>query len=419
MEMAHSNEQVATRFRPVSHAPSVIEWDVYLDLAVAKRVDGLMAGQLSTSEVSKLAAALVDSVVISHGSLWHIFIERALGISMHASIMQRSHGMTVHNWLRSYFHALASVAPEVNIHAVSGHSVTNAVPYLSVFLDVKSAGASARVLDLLTQGLNDMGVHVHGVGSFVHSQMSVLRTRVRPQVVSVPALGRRTDGSPPFSDAISAGFWELDSALGHTPIRHTAAPAHGASSWAEVDPSIAAEGTLSQRDLESPSPSKPWFEQLTFAPPVAFHIFSFFGEIQRACDGGKVPRGSHILFNGGTMIEHDSRLTDPDAISASYHIDPRVLADLDRYRRTHDLHFGYYTQEPLLDAAAADLLVRTSNDNLALFEHGFAYSGLPGHAASDIKARHGAPAVGWHVPWWLRWLVRRWRVEPLPAVPQR
>lgn len=424
-----------TRHTPLSHAPVVVEWDVYLDLAVCRRVERALSssaagsragasapdtvGDLPPHQLAALAADVVDSVVVSHGSLWHIALERLLGVSMHASIMQRSHGMTVHNWLRCYLRALAAAAPEVRLHGAPG---APPAPLLSVFLDVKSAGADGRVLDLLTRGLNDMGVHVWGVGSFVHAQLGALRGRAAPQVVSVPLpavaaddgarAGERTPShaSPDKEEGgaraamLGGGPGEAGIAPGE-PVRTSRRWA-----WAEVAPGVAAEGGLPHAGAGDAPP--PPFAQLTLPPPIAFHLFSFVGGIQRAVDAGALPRGAHVLFNGGTMLSWDAAARSGGALGASYVVHPALLADLDAYRRAHGLRLGFYTQEPLLDSAAADALVRAANDHPATFEHGFAYSGLPGHAPPDMAPVAGRPRPGWHVPWWLRWLVRPWR---LPA----
>ena len=418
----------------LSHCPVVVEFDVYLDGDVCKEVDAALwrGTELSAAERARLARLLATTTVISHGSLMHIMLERLCGISMHKSILQRSGGMTLHTWLRAYFQTLAECAPDVRISQPANRQIADvassasAIPHLSVFLDVKSSGASAAALDLLSEGLNAAGIHVWGVGSFVHRQLNDIMRRSAPQTIIVPEVTAAGSSSSAVielpttrSRRPSVAAEELDHLLGLEPhMRHIAA-----HKWAEADPAIVAEGELPQAVgsnnaeliVRTVDGRELTMTTIVAPPPIAFHIFSFVGEIQAACDKGALPHGAHILFNGGTMISARLGRT-PDETTESYHIDPRLLRELDDYRERFDLHLGYYTQEALLDHKAADLLVRTANDHPALFEHGFAYSGLSGQAVGDIRPSATAASIGWVVPWWARFLVgRQWRFQTKPG----
>ena len=459
-----STEPKSTVSLPVSHAPVVIEWDVYLDRRVCDLVDSeLKQSTLSSERRAALAHQLASTTAISHGSLVHIGLERFFGVSMHQSILQRSGGMTVHAWLHAYFHALATLVPELDVHRpacavqttdgdtadADSAAVSPPVPHLSVFLDVKSSSASPAVLQLLTEGINACGVHVWGVGSFVHSQLQAISSQTGPQRVIVPDTTKlaaagggvrpvlRTKLGPDGAQASSrhgsnASLAEVDLLLGHEPVpRHERTAAHvKRTKWQEVNPAVTAEGEMplprevgNTPHLEiivtTPEGGELAMTPIPLAPPIAFHIFSFVGEIQQACDVGRVQTGSHILFNGGTMISYELHGT-PQATMASYRIDPQLLHELDEYRRRYDLHIGFYTQESLLDYAAADLLVRTANDNTHTFEHGFAYSGLSGSAVEDICPTATSAAIGWTIPWWLRSLIgRSWRLTSSGRLDER
>lgn len=423
-----------------SHAPVVVEWDVYTSREACNAADAAVraAGGLDAvppAERAALAHRLAATTAISHGSLWHIALERLLGLPMHASILQRSGGMTTHTWLRAYFHALATAAPDVDVRApaVATAATASATPHLSVFLDVKSSLASPAALALLTEGLNAAGVHVWGVGSFVHGQLTELAARhVRAgaeQVVTVPDAvpatsspsGAASAGGPGADDTPAArrrrvSPREVDRLIGHEPLGSAPQPSqqhqqhHHQRLRNEVAPEVAAEGELPQAAAAATPGGLP-LTSARLPPPIAFYIFSFVGEIQAAAAAGRLPRGAHVLFNGGTMISHHVAGADADATQATYAVRPALLRELGALVDRLDLHLGYYTQEALLDAPAADLLARTANEHPALFEHGFAYSGLPGRATGDIRPSPTSAAVGWAVPWWLRGLIgRRWRL---------
>jgi hypothetical protein len=106
--------------------------------------------------------------------------------------------------------------------------------------------------------------------------------------------------------------------------------------------------------------------------PTEILFFHTAGDLQDACDDGRVTRGQHALFNGASLLERG-----PDG----YVVDDDVVADIEAYRIRHDLHLGYYVQEGDCDAAAASALSSLCDRNLATFELGFAWGGLQDEAA--------------------------------------
>jgi hypothetical protein len=168
------------RARSHTSAPPAIELDVYLHPSVCASVERRFLTQdadLSDDALGALADELIETTLVAHGSMLHTICERILGLSMYAYIFRRNGGVSVSTWL-SIFDASG---------AVDGRRMQENPP-LSVFLDVKSAAATPRALLLLVRAINGRGVHVWGVGSFVHRQITLSEwshveqrvTRLRP-----------------------------------------------------------------------------------------------------------------------------------------------------------------------------------------------------------------------------------------------
>lgn len=347
---------IAARLGPslsLGRSLPAIELDIYLDEAVCSAVERAYA--IETCAVPEagiledLAVRLVDTTLVAHGGAMHVFFERMLGVSVHGAIASRCGGMTVSRWLDCFFAALrgpAAISTASPEDKSTGHDVPsdNVVcsgacssqrtssdllrAPLSVFLDVKSAAATPRALNLLVRGFNARGVHVWGVGSFLHHQ-------VCPSTWSEQRVG--PGGS--------------------------AAPA-----------------------------------------PIPFLLFSHAAGIQASFEARRLPRGSHILFNGGSLLLQP-QAANRSASAPPPFVPPALLEDLGELAVRADLHLGYYAAEQLLCPKAAELLSEVADTHRGHFPHGFAYSGVPGRASGDI-AMHGVgirrlPRV---VVWFLGWL---------------
>jgi hypothetical protein len=106
--------------------------------------------------------------------------------------------------------------------------------------------------------------------------------------------------------------------------------------------------------------------------PRELQFFHFAGDLQAACDAGRVERGQSVLFNGASLLD----VTTHEGGAPTYSTKLRVLAELEAYRRRFDLHIGYYVQEGDCDHAAAALLSDLSEARPDTFELGFAWGGL-------------------------------------------
>jgi hypothetical protein len=403
----------------VAHNPVVVEWDVYLDQTMCDQADTLLAAAAARSpswggksffasppagmrhaedaaELDAVARDIARSTVISHGSLLHILLERVFGLSMHTSLLRESGGMTAGKWLEVYRAAIEAAAPHVRLEAPAGAPPR---PLISVFLDVKSARTSAAALELLVRGLNGMGVHVWGIGSFVLRQLAAPLGGT-PQIVT-PVRERDLVVYDAEGGGEATGLLELGE---DGTIASSSGSVRGSSSAGLPTPSSTAAGggSASGAPLQLP-------------PPIVFQIYSTPGEIQAGIAAGTIPRGTHILFNGGSLLLDPQTEPPPAATPAlvagaagaaptarEYPVDSRTLAALAASVASHDLHIGFYTQEHMLAPAAAAALIALADGHPAVFRHGFSYSNLRGVAAGDITR---AGMTGFVVPWWLRRLV--------------
>lgn len=107
-------------------------------------------------------------------------------------------------------------------------------------------------------------------------------------------------------------------------------------------------------------------------------FFHFAGDVQDACDAGRVPRGQSLLFNGASLLDADQ--PDPEK-PAAYKVKSDVVAELEQYRERFDLHVGLYVQEGDCDNAAAELLSDLLQSEPRTFELGFAWGGLQDEVA--------------------------------------
>jgi hypothetical protein len=123
-------------------------------------------------------------------------------------------------------------------------------------------------------------------------------------------------------------------------------------------------------------------------------IFTHFvGDLQEACDQGRVPKGQSVLFNGASLL-HFVGSDEPGG--PGYRVKEDVMEELEEYREKYDLHLGIYVQEGDCDAAAAHALSELAQRAHKTLELGFAWGGLPDEVAveSDGLDRRGFGGQG-------------------------
>ncbi|KAL3905464.1 MAG: hypothetical protein SGILL_009668, partial [Bacillariaceae sp.] len=227
---------------------------------------------------------------------------------------------------------------------------------MSLVLDLKSRHVPKRVLGVVVDTLNNSGIHVEGIASFQFSEIRDVTQYIRNN----------------------------------------------------LDESISQEKKT---------------KEMLFVHSA--------GDLRDACEKGLVRAGDHVFFNGGSLIIESARQTalanlfrmlvtlgfdgyDPRSIQGGYrlhscaipsdHLSRRngegtrrttqtsdsspmtnSMLSLHDYKRTFQFSMGIYVQEFSIDEAAARLLVEHTNDNLDVYDLGFAWGGVNGMTVTGIK----------------------------------
>lgn len=160
------------------------------------------------------------------------------------------------------------------------------------------------------------------------------------------------------------------------------------------------------------------------------------GDLQAACLRGDIQRGDQVFFNGGCLIrcllqnETSSFQAlfgsfNSSAVKKSYEIAayalPRkgrkhegegIKATLQDYKLTFDLSIGLYCQEFAIDEAALQLLIRLVNNNMTLYSLGLSWGGVNGITIQGISPGRFTKTDGY---WNQRYVGVDWDDTLLPA----
>lgn len=128
------------------------------------------------------------------------------------------------------------------------------------------------------------------------------------------------------------------------------------------------------------------------------------GDLQKACDEGKIRDGDSVFFNAGSLLwdpspEEVNRITnfDPNEIKAGYRIQSfgkvyrsgnstmAYFSTIQMYKERFNLRIGLYCQEFAIDEAALAILSKYVNDNPDIYDLGFAWGGINGVAIGGIR----------------------------------
>jgi hypothetical protein len=120
---------------------------------------------------------------------------------------------------------------------------------------------------------------------------------------------------------------------------------------------------------------------VSYPGPREIQFFHYAGDLQAACDAGRVAHGQSVMFNGASLLDTVKSSSGRPVYSSRI----RVTAELDEYRRRFGLHVGFYVQEGDCDHAAASLLSDLCEANPETFELGFAWGGLRDQAHLDAS----------------------------------
>jgi hypothetical protein len=315
---------------------SGIEWDLFVDgdlLAEWARARG------DEAAVAKLMDRVIDTSLIAHATAGDT-VQESMGICQYRDVRKTPKtglgGVEVDSWLDLFARALelaqsddlgAAIAEmakdprsaseeECMLHTfappwpvrkcVEVHEKVTGKPCVSVIIEIKSLRSSPEFLCDVVHALNEHGVHVAAVASFLLEEVIGVSTATQN--------------------------------------------VHGVS----------------------------------YPGPREIQFFHFAGDLQAACDAGRVERGQSVMFNGASLLD----TIKTDSGRPVYSVKLRETAELEEYRERLDLHVGFYVQEGDCDHAAASLLSDLCEARPDTFELGFAWGGLRDEAhleASNVS----------------------------------
>ena len=137
---------------------------------------------------------------------------------------------------------------------------------------------------------------------------------------------------------------------------------------------VAAIGSFDIREIDGVADTPQRLGEIELAGPREVLFFHYAGDLQVACKEGRLSQGQSVMFNGGSLLRFTDRV--PGGTQHDFFVRPRVLEELEGWRRKFDLQIGIYVQEGDCEAGAATALsdmVEAWPDTFAL---GFAWGGL-------------------------------------------
>ena len=147
---------------------------------------------------------------------------------------------------------------------------------------------------------------------------------------------------------------------------------------------VAAVASFLREEVRGVSSVEQSIDGSAYGAPREIQFFHFAGDLQAACDEGRVVAGQSVLFNGASLLD----TVETDGGRATYSTKLRVVAELEEYRKKHQLQVGFYVQEGDCDCDAVALLFDLIAARPETFDLGFAWGGLRDEAhlpVSDVS----------------------------------
>lgn len=144
---------------------------------------------------------------------------------------------------------------------------------------------------------------------------------------------------------------------------------------------VSAVGSFLREEVEGVGETRQVIDGVEYPAAREIQFFHFAGDLQSACDEGRIARGQSVLFNGASLLDS----VESDAGLPVYSVKLGVVSEIEEYRKKYDLHIGYYVQEGDCDCAAVALLSDLDEARPETFELGFAWGGLRDEAHLDAS----------------------------------
>eukprot|EP00588_Corethron_pennatum_P009860 CAMPEP_0194281288 /NCGR_PEP_ID=MMETSP0169-20130528/20438_1 /TAXON_ID=218684 /ORGANISM="Corethron pennatum, Strain L29A3" /LENGTH=481 /DNA_ID=CAMNT_0039026307 /DNA_START=216 /DNA_END=1661 /DNA_ORIENTATION=- len=368
-----------------------LEWDVFLDPSIVKRMDRalteldsidqnlpdfLKEQEALKTRIKVLSSNLLGKMLIAHGSILQLAREQ-LGFAKHRNFSKvkrtrrtRGGGVRVEQWLLTFADALkllesknaaleqtelVTLGDEISFQRSGScsNSMADSVRIinellkhpLSVILDLKSRYISKRVWARLIDELRDCGVRVEGAASFFVREIRGINeyTSIHvPEVFFFHSAGHLQDacckGIIKKNDTV---YFNAGSLLSSRKRNKK-----NVKTW---------DKKVSRVDTEVTQ------QRYTLRP------FAFFKKYRDAEQVNSCPNFPHHHYHFPSIGPSSSTIED--------------------YKEAYELSIGVYSQEYATDEVAADLLFRFVNENSNVFDLGFSWGGINGVTVKGIRPR--------------------------------
>lgn len=150
---------------------------------------------------------------------------------------------------------------------------------------------------------------------------------------------------------------------------------------------VAAVGSFLRDEVEGVGRTEQTIDGKELPPPREIQFFHYAGDLQAACDEGRIANGQSVMFNGASLLD----AVETEGGLPVYSTKLRVVGELDDYRQRYALQVGFYVQEGDCDHAAVSLLSDLVSARPDTFELGFAWGGLrdEAHLPASRRSRLG------------------------------
>ena len=140
--------------------------------------------------------------------------------------------------------------------------------------------------------------------------------------------------------------------------------------------------------------------RLCTSPVQEILFFHSAGDLQKACQQGKIESGDKVFFNAGALLWEPGAYSvigqirnkfDPEEVKKNYRILPLGKSGsgypgstIEMYKKQYQLSIGMYCQEFAVDETAINLLARFVNENADLYDLGLSWGGVNGVTIQGI-----------------------------------
>lgn len=316
-----------------------MEWDVFIDSDLARDLEAAPA-----AERAERVARIVETMVIAHASTTDT-VQEAIGICQYADVRKTPKtalgGVEYGDWLDLFARALLLVrAPEV--------------------------GSAIREMQAAPRVVTDEECRRN---AFVH----------RLPVSRALDLYREVTGGSRFSVVLE--IKSLSSTAGV--LREMVAELNRQGIL------VVAVASFQQAEIDGVGAMVQRVDGADLPGPREVLFFHYAGDLQEACDEGRIRPGQSVMFNGASLLDVVEGV---EGGRPTVRVRDDVLDELATYRARHDLHVGLYVQEGDCDHAAAELLSDLMQTRESTFELGFAWGGLQDEVAIQAE---GEPRLGY------------------------